>query len=386
MTAIKTQENFRIPQRLQGLEKSLIRQVADRALPGSISFGLGEPDLPTPDCIKREAIRVITEEMNGYTLQAGLLTLRQKIISDYPHMNLSPDDCFVTVGSSEALFVALMTLVEQGDEVLMPDPSFPAYPSITTIAGGKSLYYRLPKEKGFSFDIEEFQKHITPKTRAVIILSPSNPTGRTLTRDELKQIADVLKDTGIYVISDEIYRDLYYTEERPASISEFYERTVILSGLSKSMSMTGWRLGWLAGISEVAKSAHVLHGYDVTCANTIAQKSALIAWTDEGQKAKASAREIFRKRRDLLVELIESELQLPAISPEGAFYSMLDVRSLGDEMEVVEKFMANKVVTIPGKAFGKESEGFLRISFCADEEKIREGVKRMKATLDGATP
>jgi len=385
MNAIKTQEKFRVPQRLLGIEKSLIRQVADRALPGSISFGLGEPDIPTPDCIKREAIRVITEEQNGYTLQAGILALREKIIAEYPHLNLTTDDCFATVGSSEALFVALMTLVENGDEVLMPDPSFPAYPGIVKMAGGESVYYRLPKQIGFGFDIDEFKKHINAKTRVAIILSPSNPTGRTLSRDELKEIAEVLKDTGVYVISDEIYRDLYFTDERPASISEYYERTLIVSGLSKAMSMTGWRLGWLAGAPEVLRSAHILHGYDVTCTNTISQKSALIAFSEEGQKARSDARRIFKARRDLLVSLIASELKLPAISPEGAFYSMLDVRSLGDEMEVVEKFLKNKVVTIPGKAFGNESEGFLRLSFCASEEKIREGVKRMKETLEGAS-
>lgn len=374
-------EEFRVPDRLYGLKKSLIRQVFDRALPESINFGLGEPDLPTPDCVRREAIRVISDEMNGYTLQAGLPALREKIAADYPHLNLTKDDCFVTVGSSEALFAALMTLVQNGEEVLMPDPAFPAYPAIVQMAGGKAVYYRLPKEKGFGFDIEEFKAKLSSKTRVVIILSPSNPTGRSHTREELRQIAGVLKDTGIYVVSDEIYRDLYFSGERPASISEFYEKTLVVGGLSKALSMTGWRLGWLAGAPEVIKPALVLHGYNVTCSNTVAQKCALVAWTPDGEAAKEEAREIYKKRRDLLVGLVKSELNLPIISPEGAFYAMLDVRSLGDEMEVCEKFLQNGVVTIPGAAFGTECIGFLRISYCASEDKIREGVRRMKNAL-----
>lgn len=382
MRPMTERESFRVPQRLQGLEKSKIRQVADRALPGSVSFGLGEPDLPTAEVIKREAIRVIEEEMNGYTLQAGLPALREKIISEYPHMNLGVDDCFVTIGSSEALFTAIMTLVEDGDEVLTPNPGFPAYPGITKIAGGVTKYYRLPSEKGFSFDVEDFKAQITDKTRVVIVLSPSNPTGRTLSRSDLQAMADVLKDTGIYVISDEIYRDVYYGDERPASISEYYDKTLIVSGLSKIMSMTGWRLGWLAGPTEVIKPAWVLHGYDVTCANAISQKAALVAWSDEGKQEMATARAVYQKRRDLIVDLFKTELGLTAFVPEGAFYTMLDVRHLGEEMEIVEKFLQAKVVTIPGSAFGSEAEGYLRISFCANEEKIREGVRRMKEALD----
>jgi aspartate/methionine/tyrosine aminotransferase len=377
-----TQNEFRVPKRLQGIEKSMIRQIADRALPDSINFGLGEPDLQTPDCIRNEAARVINEEQNGYTLQAGLVPLREKIITEYPHLNLAINDVIVTVGSSEALFCALMTLCEEGDEVLVPNPAFTAYAGINKIAGAKTVYYRLPAEKDFAFDLDEFKKQITDKTRAVVVLSPSNPTGRVHTREELKSIAKVLNGTGIYVISDEIYSDVYFTETRPASISEFYDKTLIVGGLSKVMSMTGWRLGWLTGSSEVMKSAFILHGYDVTCTSAISQKAALKAWTDEGKIAMQNAREIYRKRREHILHEIKTQLNLPAISPEGAFYTMLDVRSLADdEMEICEKFLQNRVVTIAGKAFGDEAKGFLRLSFCCDEAKITEGIRRMKEAL-----
>jgi aspartate/methionine/tyrosine aminotransferase len=376
------QNEFRVPKRLQGIEKSMIRQIADRALPDSINFGLGEPDLQTPDCVRNEAIRVISEEQNGYTLQAGIVPLREKIVAEYPHLSLSVNDVIVTVGSSEALFLALMTLCEEGDEILVPNPCFPAYLGINKIAGAKTVYYRLPAEKGFAFDLDEFKSKITDKTRAVIVLSPSNPTGRVHTREELQSIAEVLKGTGIYVVSDEIYRDVYFTDERPNSISEFYDKTLIVGGLSKVMSMTGWRLGWLTGCPEVMKSAFILHGYNVTCTSAISQKAALMSWTDEGNSAMQNAREIYKKRREHILNEIKTNLNLPAISPEGAFYTMLDVRSIcDDEMEICEKFLQNRVITIAGKAFGEETKGFLRLSFCCDEAKITEGIRRMKEAV-----
>ena len=380
--ATQQDEGFRVPERLKGMQKSNIRQIFDAALPGSINFGLGQPDLPTPECIRREAIRVITEEQNGYTSHAGLPELREKIISEYPHLELTKDDCFITVGSNEALYDAIMTLCEDGDEVLVPNPAFPAYPAINNLAGAQTVLYRMPREKGFAFDAAEFEKTITDKTRAAIILSPSNPTGRALSREDLKAIARILEGTGIYAISDEIYKDLYFTEERPASISEYYDQTLVVGGLSKNMAMTGWRLGWILGVPEVIKKALVVHGYNTVCTSTVSQKAALAYWTEEGRQAEADARARYRRRRDLLVSLIDSELGLKAVSPEGAFYSMLDVSHLGDEMELVKKFLEHKVITVNGSGFGDEAKGFLRISFCASEADIREGVERMKKALD----
>jgi len=288
----------------------------------------------------------------------------------------------VTVGSSEALYITLMALAEEGDEELVPNPYFPLYLGIVNMTGAKAIHYRLPAEKGFAFDFEEFRKKITDKTRAVILASPSNPTGRVHTRQELLQMAEFLQGTGIYVVSDEIYRDIFYTEERPSSISEFYDKTLVVSGLSKSFSMTGWRLGWLTGPPQVIKTAMILHAFIVTCTSTIAQKSALSVWTDEGKESKEVSRIVYKKRREHLLNKIKTELGLPTVSPEGAFFILLDVRSLcDDEMEICEMFLENRVITVAGKAFGSETEGFLRLSFCCDEEKITEGVRRMKEAL-----
>ena len=361
----------------------MIRKISDRAKPGSISLGLGEPDLPTPDVIVREAVRVIQEEKNGYTLQAGLPALRERIAGDYPHLNLSSDQVMVTAGSQEGLYLILRTLVEEGDEVLIPNPGFIAYPMIMRMVGGRAVTYQLPAKDDFSFDVDDFKQRISPRTKVVICISPSNPTGRALSKDDLCAMADAVKESGsdAFIVSDEIYRELYYTTERPASISEFYPRTIVVSGLSKSMRMTGWRIGWLAGEEAVIKAALVLHGYVVTCASSISQKAALAAWTDEAAASREEMRAIFLRRRDHLLRLLRNELGLRCVTPDGAFYTMVDVSNYGDELHVAEAGLEHGVVTIPASAFGSESTGFLRISFCADEERLSEGVRRLGMAL-----
>jgi aspartate/methionine/tyrosine aminotransferase len=223
---------------------------------------------------------------------------------------------------------------------------------------------------------------LSPQTKVVVCISPSNPTGRTLSRDDLSFIADAVREHGAYLISDEIYRELYYTPERPQSAATFFDRTIVISGLSKSMSMTGWRLGWIGGEEAVIKAALVLHGYVTTCASTVSQKASLVAWSEEAEAARAGFRDTFRTRRDHLLRLIESELGLRAVTPDGAFYTMLDVSEFGSSMKVAEALLEQRVVTVPGAAFGSESEGFLRVSFCADRETLEEGVRRIKRGLE----
>jgi aspartate/methionine/tyrosine aminotransferase len=383
MQGISKKGNLELPRRLQGVAPTLIRQIFERALPDSINFGLGEPDLPTPQFMREEAARIALEEQNGYTSHAGLLPLREKIAAQYPHLNLDPKtQVCVTVGSQEAMTAAFLGIVDEGDEVLIPNPSFPAYENCVKISGGVPVFYRLPAEKDFAFDVEEFKSKITPRTKAAVVISPSNPTGKIFTENDLRQIADVLKDTGIYLISDEIYSDLYFTENAPRSASEFYDKTVIVSGLSKSLSMTGWRVGWVASAqADVVKAALTLHGFLTVCTSTISQKASLLGWTEEAERAKAEAREIYRRRGRFLIDILQRELGLRGTSPEGAFYTMVDVRAHGDDLEVAEKFLQNRVITVPGVAFGSEAKGFLRVSFCNPEERMAEGVRRMKEAL-----
>ena len=370
--------DFALPRRLQGIQKSVIRQVFDRALPGSLNLGLGEPDLQTPEVIREATVRIIREEQNGYTSHAGLPALREKIASEYQYLNGDRDRVIVTAGSQEALYLALLSIVDEGDEVLLPNPGFVAYPTIVRMAGGKSIFYDLPAHEDFSFDTEGFRQALTPRTKAVVCISPSNPTGRVLSRNDLAAIADVLRGHDAYLISDEIYRELYYGFERPASASNFYDRTIVISGLSKSMSMTGWRLGWICGDSSIIQSALVLHGYVTTCASTVSQKASLVAWSDEAETARINFRQTFKTRRDHLLKSIKSELGLRAVAPDGAFYTMVDVAKYGSSMEVAEALLQERVITVPGSAFGTQSEGFLRVSFCADLDLLSEGVQRMK--------
>ena len=372
---------FAPPKRLQGIERSVIRKILDRALPGSINLGLGEPDLPTPDVIRRAAVKAITEEQNGYTTHSGLLALREKVAAEYAYLEQNPERVLITAGSQEALYLALLALVEEGDEVLLPNPGFVAYPAIVRMAGGTSTHYRLPRDNDFAFDVDQFRRALSPRTKVVVCISPSNPSGRILSRDDLVKIAEVLRDHGAYLISDEIYRELYYTPERPDSLSSFYERTIAIGGLSKSMSMTGWRLGWLCGDEAVVQAALVLHSYVTTCASTVSQKAALVAWTDEAEAARAGFRETFRARREHLLKMIERELGLRAVKPEGAFYTMLDVSDFGSSVKVADALLKERVITVPGAGFGSESEGFLRVSFCADHETLSEGVQRIKRGL-----
>jgi len=374
-------KSFALPARLQGIQKSVIRQVFDRAPPGSINLGLGEPDLPTPDVIRDAAVRVITEQQNGYTSHAGLPELRKKVAGEYPYLDNNPERVIINAGSQEALYLALLSLVDDGDEVLLPNPGFVAYPTIVRMAGGASQFYRLPRERDFGFDLDEFRQALTPRTKVVVCISPSNPTGRTLTRDDLAGIGDALRDHDAYLISDEIYRELYYDPERPASATSFHDRTIVISGLSKSMSMTGWRLGWICGEPSVIKTALVLHGYVTTCASAVSQKASLAAWSDEAESARAGFRQTFKTRRDHLLDLIKTQLDLSAVTPDGAFYTMVDVSEHGDSMTVAEIALAGGVVTVPGSAFGSESEGYLRISFCSDEAKLSEGARRLVQAL-----
>ena len=376
-----TAHKFELPARMRGLQPTLIRQFFERALPDSINFGLGEPDLPTPQFMREEAARITIEEQNGYTSHPGIPALRDKIAEQYPHLDLPRTGVVVTCGSQEAMTDAFLCTVEAGDEVLLPNPSFPAYDACTHIAQAEPVYYRMPADGDFAFDISDFKSKITERTKLAVVISPSNPTGKILTEEDLKQIAAALDGTGIWLISDEIYSDLYFGE-RPHSASEFYDKTIIVSGLSKSLSMTGWRLGWAACKDpEVINAIQVLHGFTTVCTSTITQKASLLAWTDEAESAKQHARDVYKKRGEFLVDLFRTELGLKSTSPEGAFYTMLDVRALGDDIEVAEKFLQNRVVTVPGVAFGDEAKGFLRISFCNTEERMAEGVRRMKEAL-----
>ena len=378
---------FKPAERLKNVTKSATRRLYDAALPGSINLGLGEPDFQTPDVVRAEACRVISEEHNGYTMNAGLLALRERIaeyheggVGGETSQKFSSANVCVTSGVEEGLFASVLAIAGPADEVLLPNPCFLAYPSIAEIAGASVTYYRMPAAKGFAFDADEFDRAVTDKTRLVFVLSPSNPTGRVLSREDLKHIAGRLAGSGVYVVSDEIYRELYF-ENRPASIAEYYPNTIVLSGLSKMMSMTGWRLGWVVGPQEVISHITVMHQYTCSCASTISQKAGIAAFTREAREATEGMRNELRGRGAAMARAIEREIKLPYVLGEGAFYIMLNVASFGRSEDVAMTLLEDRVITTPGGAFGSESEGYLRLSFSIAPALIEEGILRVARGL-----
>ncbi|HKP12348.1 MAG TPA: aminotransferase class I/II-fold pyridoxal phosphate-dependent enzyme [Blastocatellia bacterium] len=371
-------------ERLKNVRKSATRVLYDGAPPGSINLGLGEPDFPTPEVVRRAAVEFIEQGFVGYTPNAGVAPLRAAIAAYHSEGARAPFDAeqvCVMNGSEEALFAAVMTIAGPGDDVLLPDPCYLAYPPIAELAGARATYYRMPAAGGFAFDRESFDRAVTDRTKIVILLSPSNPTSRTIAREDMRFIAERLRGTSATVIADEIYRELYF-DERPATISEFYDRTVIISGLSKSMSMTGWRLGWCVGPEEIIRHVTVMHQYVSSCASGVSQRAALAAFTDEGRRATAEMRDELKRRNDVMARAIGRDLRLPFVQGEGAYYVMLDVSRFGPSTDTAMAVLKHGVITVPGSAFGAEGEGYLRLSFSIAPSLIEEGIRRLAAGLD----
>jgi aspartate/methionine/tyrosine aminotransferase len=376
--------NFTPAERLRHIRKSATRVLYDSAPPGSINLGLGEPDFLTPEVIRREAVRVIQEERIGYTTNAGIQPLRERIAEYHSDGLASPysaDAVCVTTGAEEALFAVMMTILGPGDQALLPDPCYIAYPAIAEIAGADLRYYSTPAAAGFGFDRAAFDSGVTDLTRLVVINSPSNPTSRVISRDDLRFMAERLAQTNAYVLADEIYRDLYFTD-RPATISEFYDKTIIVSGLSKMLSMTGWRLGWAVGPQEVIRHVTVMRQYMSSCTSAVTQKAALVAFSAESRRETAAMRDELNRRGKVMARSIDRELRLPFVQGEGAYYIMLDVSRYGPSMETAMSLLEERVITVPGSAFGVAGEGFLRLSFSIEAALIEEGIRRLARGLE----
>jgi aspartate/methionine/tyrosine aminotransferase len=372
-------------QRLTKVGKSATRRLFDLAPTGSINLGLGEPDFEVPEVVRNEALRVIREEHNGYTPNSGLPELKKRIAeyhSEGIEQAYTPTSVCVTNGAEEAIFAVMTAILNPGDEALLPDPCYLAYQPIAEISGAVQRYYHLPASRDFVFDPDSFDRAISDKTRLVVINSPSNPTSCSLTRDDLCFVANRLAGRDIYVLADEIYRDFYFGE-RPGTLSEFYEKTIIVSGLSKSLSMTGWRIGWAVGPEEVIKHVTVMRQYMSTCTSAISQKATIVAFGEEGRQATAAMREELKRRRDVMTRAIDRELGLDYVAGDGAYYVMLDVSKFGSSEEVAMRLLESKVITVSGGAFGSEAEGFLRLSYCFDPVLIEEGIRRIKRGLFG---
>jgi aspartate aminotransferase len=367
---------------MAGIERTLIRQIFDSAPPESINLGLGQPDLPTPPLAAIAGISGIAAGNTGYTSTAGDGALRAAIAASYRPFISVPEEVVVTIGSQEAMFASCLTLVDAGQEILYPDPGYPAYQVVARLIGARPVGYPLRPERRFRLDPQDVADRLTERTGLVILLAPSNPTGACIERNDLRDLAGLLESRGVPWISDEIYAGFTY-EERFVSPAEFSrEGGLVISGLSKDMSMTGWRIGWVAGQKQVIARITAAHQYLVTCASSISQSAALAAFSPRGAVERARYLEIFSRRREIMGDQLSQIPGLRFSPPEGAFYFFVDVSDYGSSLDVGREILERGgVVTIPGEAFGDNASGFLRISFAASEDSIRKGISRMAEVL-----
>ncbi|MGV3028456.1 pyridoxal phosphate-dependent aminotransferase [Streptococcus hyovaginalis] len=378
---------------LDQLEVSLIRQFDQSisGIPGMLRMTLGEPDFPTPQHIKDAAKAAIDENKSYYTGMAGLLELRQAasdFVKEKYGLTYDPEtEVLTTIGATEAISASLTAILEPGDRVLFPGPGFPIYEALTKMLGGEFIEIDTSKT-AFVLTPEVLEEAILAqgdKLKAVILNTPTNPTGVVYTRQQIEALANVIRKYPIFVISDEVYSEITYTEEGHVSIGEYLpEQTIVINGLSKSHAMTGWRLGFIFANKALCQQLVKSHQYLVTSATTITQYAAIEALRN-GKDDALPMRKKYRKRRDVIVEAL-IDLGFEVIRPDGAFYIWAKIPGEAgkDSYAFLEKLAHEKAVAlIPGIAFGPYGEGYLRISYAASMEVIQEAMKRLREFMLG---
>ena len=374
-----------ISQKIQNIKPSGIRKFFDilEEMTDAISLGIGEPDFVTPWHIRDAGIYSLERGHTKYTSNAGMLELRREIANylrrrfdlEYDYTN----QILVTVGGSEAIDLAIRVLVNPGDEVIIPVPSFVCYGPLTEMAGGVPVYVELTAENGFRLTPEQLKAAITPRTKALVLPFPSNPTGGIMERRDLEAIAQVLKDNDIMVISDEIYAELTYGQRHvsPANLTQLYDRTVVVNGFSKSHAMTGWRMGYVCAPQPVIAAMTKLHQFGIMSAPTTSQYAAIEAMRS-GDEDIAHRREEYDSRRRYLVENL-NRIGLDCFEPKGAFYVFPCIRSSGlSSDEFCERFLREeKVAVIPGTAFGPGGEGYVRACYASSMRDLTESISRL---------
>ena len=381
-----------INRRVEDVPPSGIRKYFDivTQMPGAISLGVGEPDFVTPWSIRDAAIQSIEDGQTQYTSNWGLESLREKIAA-YLRMryrvSYNPkDEVLVTVGASEGIDLAMRALVCPGDEVLIPEPSYVSYAPTVTFAGGVAVLVKTSAADHFALTPEALREAITEKTKALILPYPNNPTGGVMTREQLMDIARVLEETDVVVVSDEIYSELVYGGHEHtafASIAGMRERTITLNGFSKAFAMTGWRVGYACGPRELIAPMFKIHQFTMLCASMQGQVAADRALGRAFETGFEDVRTMVRsydRRRRLMVENL-NDMGLDCFEPKGAFYVFPSIKSTGltsDEF-CTRLLMEQKVACVPGTAFGQSGEGHIRCSYATSLENLTEALKRIRA-------
>ena len=384
-----------INKRIADVPPSGIRKFFDivRKMPHAISLGVGEPDFVTPWSIRDAAIQSIEDGQTQYTSNWGLESLREKIAAYLRmryHVTYSPkDEILVTVGASEGIDLALRAVICPGDEVLVPDPGYVSYQPCVTFAGGVPVPVRTYAKDCFALTPEALKAAITPKTKALILPYPNNPTGGVMTREQLMEIARVLEGTDIVVLSDEIYSELIYDGHEHtafASIPGMRERTVTLNGFSKAFAMTGWRVGYLCAPRELLAPMFKIHQYTMLCASIVSQhaadKALARAFETNYEDVKTMVRSYDRRRR-LMGENL-NDMGLACFEPRGAFYVFPSIESTGmTSEEFCTRLLEEKhVACVPGTAFGESGEGHVRCSYATSIENLGEALKRIREFVE----
>ena len=348
-----------------------------------ISLGVGEPDFDTPWHIREEGIYAFEKGKTFYTSNSGLKELRIEICNYLKRkFDLSYDplsEVLVTVGGSEAIDLAIRSLVNEGDEVIIPEPCYVSYKPCAVLANAKPVTIDLKAENNFRLTAKELENAITDKTKVLVLAFPNNPTGAVMTKEDLEQIAKVVKEHDIYVISDEIYAELTYNRKHHsiAELDGMKERTVVINGFSKAYAMTGWRLGYACGVKEIISQMTKIHQFTIMCAPTVSQYAAVEALKN-GDKDIEEMRESYNQRRRFLLESFK-EMGIPCFEPFGAFYVFPCIKKFNmTSEEFAMKFLDEEnVAVIPGTAFGDSGEGFLRISYAYSIEKLKVAMEKL---------
>ncbi|MEA2087605.1 MAG: pyridoxal phosphate-dependent aminotransferase, partial [Candidatus Caldatribacteriota bacterium] len=342
-----------------------------------------------PAHIREAAKKALDEGYTRYTPNLGFPEFRKALtikLNQKNKISVTPEEVVVTSGGTEALFFSFYTLLNPGDEVIIPDPGFVTYESQVYFAGGTPVHFPLRGENNFHPDLEELKNCVTSKTKAILLNSPSNPTGATFSQEELLAIAEIAKEKDLFIISDELYEDIVYDGREHISIASLpgtKERTISIFGFSKSYAMTGWRLAYIAAPLNLVKEIAKLLQNTSVCANSVAQRAGLAAI----QGSQDCVKEMFaayNERRNVLTKGLNEIQGLSCYAPEGTFYAFVNIKETGMTSEELSMYLLEecKVVTVPGTAFGRQGEGYIRLSFATSLEDIKEGIVRIKKGIE----
>lgn len=349
-----------------------------------ISLTIGQPDFPTPHHVKEAGKRAIDDDFTSYTHNAGILELRKaaaQFVKEKYNLTYNPEtEIITTVGASEAIDITFRTILEKGAEVILPGPVYPGYEPLIHLCGATPIYADTTNNQ-FRFTADLIEKYITEKTRCIVLPYPSNPTGVSLTKDEIVQIANLLKDKDIFILADEIYSELVYSEDHFSIGSVLKEKTIVINGLSKSHSMTGWRIGFIFAPAYLTQHILKVHQYNVSCATSISQMAALEALT-KGKNDGVEMKKHYLERRDYVFGRL-TKMGWEVVKPDGAFYFFVKLpknrsNSFEFALELVEKA---GVAVVPGSAFSPLGEGYFRLSFAYSMDTLKEALDRIEGFL-----